>query len=89
MVLESYYKRFRFLCLAVALAVGVAITWRYCLTAPMTDAGIWRAFALFSLTFYITLAVVTIFGQILAKRIFPPGLEDYEEYSKQAHYTPL
>jgi hypothetical protein len=75
--------------MAVAIAVGVAVTWRYWLTAPHSDAGIWRAFALFWLTFYITLAILTFFGQILAKRIFRPRLEDYEEYSKQAHYTPL
>ncbi len=71
MVLESYYKRVRFFCMAMAIAVGVAVTWRYCMTAPMTDAGIWRAFGLFWLTFYMTLTVVTIFGTIYVKRIFP------------------
>jgi heme/copper-type cytochrome/quinol oxidase subunit 2 len=89
MVLEPYHKRLRFFCMAMAIAVGVAVTWRYCLTASMTDAGIWRAFGLFWLTFYMTLTVATIFGTIYVKRIFPPKLEDYEEYSKQAHYTPL
>jgi hypothetical protein len=89
MVLEPYYKRLRFFCTAMAIAVGVAVTWRYCLTTPMTDAGIWRAVGLFWLTSYITLFVVTLFGSIYVKRIFPPKLEDYEEYSKQAHYTPL
>ena len=89
LVPEPYPKRIRFLWMAMATAVGVGVTWRYCLTAPMTDAGIWRAFGLFWLTFYLTLTVVTIFGTIYIKRIFPPKLEDYEEYSKQAHYTPL
>lgn len=73
----------------MSIAVGVAVTWRYWLTAPRTDAGLWRAFGLFWLTFYITLFVVTILGTIYFKRIFPPKLKDYEEYSKQAHYTPL
>jgi hypothetical protein len=89
MVLEPYYKRLRFFCMAIAIVIGVAVTWRYWLTAPRSDAGLWRAFGLFWLTFYMTLMVVTIFGTIYVKRIFPPKLEDYEEYSKQAHYTPL
>ena len=89
MVLEPYHKRLRFFCIAVAIAVGISVTSRYWLTAPKTDVGVWYAFGLFALTFYTTLAVVTIFGLVLAKRIFPPRLEDYEEYSKQAHYTPL
>lgn len=89
MVLEPYNKRLRFVCLAASIAVGVLVTWRYRLTAPRTDAGLWRAFGLFWLTFYVTLTVVTIIGLILAKRIFPPKLEDYEEYSKPAHYTSL
>jgi hypothetical protein len=75
--------------MAMAIVVGVVVTWRYWLTAPRTDAGLWSAFAVFWLTFYMTLTVVTIFGTIYVKRIFPPKLEDYEEYSKQAHYTPL
>jgi type VI protein secretion system component VasK len=89
MVLEPYAKRLRFFCMVMAMSVGVAVTWRYWLTAPRTDAGVWRAFAVFWLTFYFTLAVVTILGTIYVKRIFRPHLEDYEEYSKQAHYTAL
>jgi hypothetical protein len=75
--------------MAVAISAGVAVTWRYWQSSPRTDAGVWHAFAVFCLTFYSTLAVVTIFGTIYVKRIFPPDLEDYEEYSKQAHYTAL
>jgi hypothetical protein len=75
--------------MAIAIVTGVAVTWRYWLTAPRSDAGLWRAFGLFWLTFYLTLMVVTIFGTIYVKRIFTPKLEDYVEYSKQAHYTPL
>jgi hypothetical protein len=89
MVFESYFKRFRVFFTAVAIVVGAAVTWRYWLAAPRTDAGLFQAIALFFLTFYITMMVVIIFGTIYVKRIFPPKLEDYEEYSKQAHYTPL
>jgi hypothetical protein len=89
MVLESYFKRFRVFFTAVAIVVGAAVTWRYWIAAPRTDAGLFQAIALFFVTFYITMMVVIIFGTIYVKRIFPPKLEDYEEYSKQAHYTPL
>jgi hypothetical protein len=89
MVLEPYSKRLRFFCMAVAVSVGVAVTWKYWLTAPKSDAGVWRAFAVFWLTLYLTLTVVTIFGTIYVKRIFPPNLADYEEYSKQARYMAL
>jgi hypothetical protein len=39
--------------------------------------------------YLVTLFAAKIVGFIFAKRIFPPNLEDYEEYSKQAHYTAL
>ena len=41
------------------------------------------------MTYVITSLAAVFFGSIFVKRIFLPKLEDYEEYSKQAHYTAL
>jgi hypothetical protein len=39
--------------------------------------------------FSITVLLTASLGSILVKRIFPPTLDDFEEYSKQAHYSVL
>jgi hypothetical protein len=69
--------------------VAATVTYRYWLSAPRTDAGVWHAFAVLYLTFLVTAFVATIFGFIFGKQIPPPKLEDFEVYSKQAHYEPL
>jgi predicted RNA-binding Zn-ribbon protein involved in translation (DUF1610 family) len=89
MVPKTYFKRLRFFCAVLAIAVAVTVCCRYWAVAPKTDAGVWHAYLLLLLTFGVTSLVAGALGGIFVKRIFPPTLEDYEEYSKQAHYTAL
>jgi len=89
MAAEPYHKRFLLFCRILGAAVAAAATYRYWLSAPRTDAGVWHAFAILWLTCVITSLAAIFFGSIFVKRIFPPKLEDYEEYSKQARYTAL
>ena len=86
---EPYHKRFLLSCRILAAAVAAAATYKYWLSAPRTDAGVRHAFAVLCLTYVTTSLAAVFFGSIFVKRIFPPKLEDYEEYSKQAHYTAL
>jgi hypothetical protein len=89
MVPKTYFKRLRFFCVVLAVAVAVTIGLRYWATAPRTDAGVWHTYLLSLFTFSITVLLTASLGSILVKRIFPPTLDDFEEYSKQAHYTAL
>ena len=89
MVPRTYFKRLRFFCYVLAAAVTVTIGLRYWATAPRTDAGVWHTYLLLLFTFFITLLLTAFLGGILVKLIFPPTLDDFEEYSKQAQYTAL
>jgi hypothetical protein len=89
MVPKTYFKRLRLFSIVLAAAVAVTIGLRYCATAPRTDAGVWHTYFLLLFTFGITFLLTASLGSILVKRIFPPTLDDFEEYSKQAHYTAL
>jgi hypothetical protein len=73
----------------LGVAIAIATTVRYWSHAPKTDSGVLHAIFVFFLTFYIAMFAATLIGVFFVKRLFPPKLEDYEEYSKQAHYTPL
>ena len=89
MVPKTYFKRLRFFCVVLAVAVAVTIGVRYWATAPRTDAGVWHTYLLSLFMFSITVLLTASLGSILVKRIFPPTLDDFEEYSKQAHYSAL
>ena len=89
MVPKTYFKRLRVFCVLLAIAVAVTIGLRYWAAAPRTDAGVWHTYLVLLFTFSITVLLATLLGSILVKRIFPPTLDDFEEYSKQAHYTAL
>ena len=89
MVPKTYFKRLRFCSVVLAAAVAVTSGLRYSATAPRTDAGVWHTYFLLLFTFAVTFLVSGTLGSIFAKRIFPPPLDDYEEYSKQAYYTAL
>jgi uncharacterized membrane protein (DUF485 family) len=86
---EEYSKRLRFFCMTVTVALAGTFGYQYWISAPITNARFWYGCVLSLLTFLISGFVVTCFGVIFAKRIFPPTLEDYEEYSKRPHYTAL
>ena len=89
MVPKTYFKRLRFFSVVLAAPVAATVGLRYWATAPRTDASVWHAYFLLLFAFAITFLVAGVLGSIFAKRIFPPPLDDYEEYSKQAHYTAL
>jgi|SRR5580658_6110836 hypothetical protein len=89
MVPKTYLKQLRLFSRVLAAVVTVIIGLRYWATPPRTDAGVWRASFLLLFTFCITSLLTACLGSILVKRIFPPTLDDFEEYSKQAHYTAL
>jgi DNA-directed RNA polymerase subunit RPC12/RpoP len=84
MVSASYFKRLRYFCLTLAAVVAFTVAHRHLAAGSRTDPVL-----VFLLTSFVALSIVTVLSTILVKRIFPPQLEDYEEYSKQAHYTPL
>jgi hypothetical protein len=86
---EEYSKRLRFFCMTATVAVAGTFGYTYWISAPMTNTRFWHGCVLLILTLLISGFVVTFLGVIFAKRIFPPKLEDYEEHSKQAHYTAL
>ena len=83
----------RFFIRSTAATLAFAVTWRYWLPVfsnnakPLLPFG-WTV-ALIILVHSVFVFLVAFFGAMFAKRKFPPTLEDYEEYSKQAHYTPL
>jgi hypothetical protein len=89
MVPKTYLKRLRLFSLVLAAVVTVAVGLGYWATPPKTDAGVWRASFLLLFTFCISSFVTAALGSILLKRIFPPTLDDFEEYSKQAHCISL
>jgi hypothetical protein len=89
MVSASYFKRLRYFCLSLATVVAFTVAQRHWAAGPRTNPGLMHAYILFLVTYFVALSIGTILSIILVKRIFPPRLEDYEEYSKQAHYTPL
>ena len=89
MVPKTYFKRFRYFCITLAAAATVPSVLRYWATAPRTDAGVFHTYLLLLFTFGITFLLTVFIGGILVKYIFPPTLDDFEEYSKQAHYTAL
>lgn len=89
MVPKTFNKRLRIFSTTLAVAVGAAVAWRFWSSAPETDASLQHAFTLLCVAYLVTLFAAKIVGFIFAKRIFPPNLEDYEKYSKQAHYTAL
>lgn len=84
MVSASYFKRLRCFCLTLATVVAFAVAYRNWAAGSRTNSGL-----VFLFTYFVALSIVTVLSTILVKRIIPPQLEDYEEYSKQAHYTPL
>jgi hypothetical protein len=67
--------------------VGAIFAYRFWISAPMTDARLGQVLLVFFVGLYATLAIAIIIGTIFVKRIYPPTLADFEEYSKQAHYT--
>jgi hypothetical protein len=89
MVSASYFKRLRYFCLTLATVVAFTVAYRHRGAGPRTNGDLWHAYIAFLLTYVVAVSVVTSLSVILVKRLFPPQLEDYEEYSKQAHYTPL
>ena len=89
MVPSPYTKRILYFSMALGIALVVLVTCGPWASAPRTDSALWRVFLRGILLYGLTAVVATFLGGIFAKRIFPPELEDCEEYSKQAHYTAL